>query len=134
LCSDLGFSPDDRTENIRRAGEVAALVFEQGAIVVCAFISPYRRDRETVRALLPPGRFLEIFVSADQDTCRARDPKQLYARAHAGEIPQFTGVSAPYEPPVAAELVVDTTVLSAEQAADAIIVLLEERRLLSRVG
>ena len=133
LCSDLGFSPNDRTENIRRAGEVAALVFEQGAIVVGAFISPYRRDRDTVRALLPHGRFLEIFVSADPDTCRARDPKQLYARAHAGEIAQFTGVSAPYEPPLAAELVIDTTALSAERAADAIIALLEARNLLSRV-
>jgi bifunctional enzyme CysN/CysC len=130
LCRDLGFSPDDRTENIRRAGEVAALFYEQGSIVLCAFISPYRRDRAAVRALVPEGRFLEVFISADADTCRGGDPKQLYARAHAGQIPQFTGVSAPYEPPIAPELVLDTTALSPDAAADAVVRLLEARGIL----
>jgi bifunctional enzyme CysN/CysC len=130
VCEDLGFSPDDRTENIRRAGEVAALFFDHGAIVLAAFISPYRRDRDSARRRFPEGRFFEIFVSADADTCRARDPKQLYARAHAGEIAQFTGVSAPYEAPLAPELVLDTTALTPDESADAVIALIEQRGLL----
>ena len=95
LCRDLGFSPEDRAENIRRVGEVAALCLDQGAIVLCAFISPDRGDRAAIRALVPEGRFLEVFVQADIETCRARDPKRLYARADAGTLSQFTGVSAP---------------------------------------
>jgi bifunctional enzyme CysN/CysC len=109
LCADLGFSPVDRAENIRRAGEVARLFFEAGAIVLCAFVSPYRRDRDRVRQLVGEGRFIEVFVCADVETCRARDPKGLYKRAMAGQIDQFTGVSAPYEEPLHPELVVDTT-------------------------
>jgi bifunctional enzyme CysN/CysC len=118
LSRDLGFSPEDRAENIRRAAEVAALAFEQGAIVLCAFISPYRRDRAAARALVPEGRFLEVFVRADLDTCRARDPKQLYTGADAGTISQFTGVSAPYEEPLTPDLVLDTTVASPEATAE----------------
>ena len=124
LCSDLGFSHQDRSENVRRAGEVARLLFDQRAVVVCAFVSPYRNDRARVRALLPPGRFLEVFVKADVETCRARDPKGLYARADAGGLDQFTGVSAPYEEPVEPELVVDTRELSVEQATDRVMGLL----------
>ncbi|MCP5368533.1 MAG: adenylyl-sulfate kinase [Hyphomicrobiales bacterium] len=107
LCSDLGFSPEDRSENIRRIGEVANLFAEAGVIVVTAFISPYRADRDLARAV-SQGRFHEVHVKADLATCEARDPKGLYAKARAGKIPEFTGISAPYEEPEAPELVVDT--------------------------
>ncbi len=99
LCGDLGFSPAERAENIRRAGEAARLFFEQGSLVLCAFVSPYRSDRNQVRALLPEGAFVEVFVSAPLETCMQRDPKGLYARARRGEVPQLTGVGAPYEVP-----------------------------------
>jgi bifunctional enzyme CysN/CysC len=108
LCSDLGFSEEDRSENIRRAGEVARLFFEHGNIVLCTFVSPYAEDREQVRALFPEGRFFEIFVDCDVEECRRRDPKGLYARAAAGEIPNLTGVSAPYVPPERPDLVLPT--------------------------
>lgn len=107
LNADLGFGPADRTENIRRVGEVAALFADAGLVVVTAFISPYRADRERARGAAP-GRFHEIHVAADLETCERRDPKGLYRRARAGEIPDFTGISAPYEAPEAAELVIDT--------------------------
>jgi bifunctional enzyme CysN/CysC len=131
LCADLGFSPTDRAENIRRAGEVARLFFEQGAIVLCAFVSPYAADRSRVRALVPEGRFVEVFVKADVETCRARDPKGLYARASEGRLKQFTGVSAPYEEPDAPELTIDTRITTAETGADAIIDLLRRHHIVS---
>ena len=121
LCGDLGFSPADRAENIRRAGEVARLFFEQGAIVLCAFVSPYAADRARVRGLVPAGRFVEVFVQADVETCRARDPKGLYARSADGRLDQFTGVTAPYEAPGAPELTIDTRVTSADDAAEMVI-------------
>lgn len=121
LCGDLGFSPEDRTENIRRAGEVARLFFEQGSLVLCAFVSPYRDDRDRVRALFPEGRFIEVLVEASTDIRRARDPKGLYARADGGKIAQFTGLSAPYEEPSAPELVLNTGLLSPLRAADLVI-------------
>jgi adenylyl-sulfate kinase len=99
LCRDLGFSPDDRRENIRRAAEVARLMNQTGLIVIAAFISPYREDRENARAVIGLERFLEVFVDAPLEVCAARDVKGLYKRAMAGEIADFTGVSAPYEPP-----------------------------------
>ncbi|HEX6750447.1 MAG TPA: adenylyl-sulfate kinase [Longimicrobium sp.] len=108
LNRDLGFSPEERAENIRRVGEVARLLTDFGVIAVTAFISPYRSDRDGVRALLDEGEFLEVFVDADLATCEARDPKGLYARARRGEIAEFTGISAPYEPPAAPELVIDS--------------------------
>jgi bifunctional enzyme CysN/CysC len=108
LCGDLGFSADDRTENIRRAGEVARLFFEQGGIVLCTFVSPFRDDRARVRALFPEGRFFEIHVDCDLDTLRQRDPKGLYARAAAGQVGQLTGVSSPYETPMLPDLVLPT--------------------------
>lgn len=125
VCADLGFSPADRHENIRRAGQIAHLLFEQGAIVLCAFVSPYRDDRLHVRSLLPAGRFVEVFVNADVETCRARDPKGLYARARAGGLDQLTGVSAPYEAPVAPELVVDTTNATVDDTAARIMAFIE---------
>lgn len=107
LNADLGFSPHERAENIRRAGEVAALFAEAGIIAISAFISPYRADRDRVRAA-HGAIFHEIYVSAPLAVCEARDPKGLYRRARAGEIAQFTGVSAPYEPPLAPELEIRT--------------------------
>lgn len=105
LCSDLGFGPADRTENIRRAAEVARLFADAGFICLAAFISPLRADRDRARTLVPPGHFLEVHVATPVEVCRARDPKGLYARADRGELREFTGVSAPYEPPLAPELV-----------------------------
>lgn len=104
LNRDLGFSAEDRRENIRRVGEVAALMAEAGLVVITAFISPYRRDRHTVRQLLPPGCFIETWLDCSLETCRQRDPKGLYRKAEAGEIKDFTGVSAPYEAPGAPEI------------------------------
>jgi adenylyl-sulfate kinase len=109
LCKDLGFSQDDRTENIRRVGEVAALMADAGLIVIAAFISPYRADRDRARATSGNGRFVEIYLDVPLEVCENRDPKELYRRARAGEIPEFTGISSPYEPPEAAEIVLDTS-------------------------
>lgn len=109
LNGDLGFSPEDRTENIRRVGEVAKLFAESGALVLTAFISPYRRDRDRVRALVNrPQDFIEIHVSCPVAVCEARDPKGLYKKARAGKIPNFTGINAPYEKPRQAEITVKT--------------------------
>jgi bifunctional enzyme CysN/CysC len=130
LCGDLGFTPIDRAENIRRAGEVARLFFEQGTIVLCAFVSPYAIDRSRVRALMPEGRFVEVFVKADVETCRSRDPKGLYARASKGRLDQFTGVSAPYEEPLTPELTIDTRIITADTAAEMIIDFLRRHHLL----
>jgi bifunctional enzyme CysN/CysC len=130
LCADLGFSPGDRAENIRRSGEVARLFFEQGCLVLCAFVSPYRDDRDRVRALFPSGRFFEVFVDAPIDTCRARDPKGLYARARAGQVANFTGLSAPYERPQAPDLAIDTEQLDVEASAGLIIELLQSAGLI----
>lgn len=109
LNHDLGFSPDDRAENIRRVGEVCRLFHDAGVIVLSAFISPYRADRETVRSLHPEGGFVEVFVDTPIEVCEERDVKGLYAKARAGEIPDFSGVSAPYEAPEDAELRIDTS-------------------------
>lgn len=109
LNRDLGFAPEDRTENIRRIGEVCRLFQDAGLIVLTAFVSPYAADRHQVRALHPEGAFIEVFVDTPLEVCEARDVKGLYAKARAGEIPEFTGVSAPYEPPVDPEVVVDTS-------------------------
>ncbi len=109
LNKNLGFSPEDRTENIRRIGEVSKLFVNAGIIVGTAFISPYRDDRNKVRELLQDGEFIEVFVDADIETCEERDPKGLYKKARAGEIKEFTGISAPYEEPLNPELIINTT-------------------------
>jgi bifunctional enzyme CysN/CysC len=106
LNKDLGFSPEDRTENIRRIGEVAKLFTESGTVTITAFISPYRDDRNQVRALMSDGDFHEVFVDCALDVCEQRDPKGLYKKARAGQIPEFTGISAPYEAPEKPELVI----------------------------
>jgi bifunctional enzyme CysN/CysC len=130
LNGDLGFSPTDRTENIRRAGEVAQLFFQQGAMVLCTFVSPYRADRERVRELMPDGRFIEVFVDCDAEECARRDPKGLYNKAKAGEITNMTAVSAPYEAPANAELHLDTTQTSSDDAVKAVIAELKQRALI----
>ncbi len=119
LNGDLGFSPEDRSENIRRAGEVAALFADAGVIVIGALISPYEADRQMVRAMRP-DLFHEVFIKSDLDVCESRDPKGLYKKARAGEIPEFTGISAPYEEPVAPELIVDTANQTVDQSIKAL--------------
>jgi adenylylsulfate kinase len=116
LNKNLGFSPQDRAENIRRIGEVAKLFVDAGVIVFTSFISPYRADRDAVRALMAPGDFVEVYVAASVATCEGRDVKGLYRKARAGEIPEFTGVSAPYEEPERPELVLDTNVQTVEES------------------
>lgn len=116
LNKDLGFSDDDRKENIRRIGEVAKLFVEQGTIVITAFISPFQEDRHTVRQLVEEGEFHEVFVKCDLNVCEERDPKGLYKKARNGEIPFFTGIDSPYEEPAAPELVLDTGELSREES------------------
>lgn len=114
----LGFSAQDREENIRRAGQVAQLFCDAGVITLTAFVSPYRRDRNAVREALAEGDFFEVFVDTPLDTCENRDPKGLYAKARAGEIPSFTGVNDPYEPPIAAELVLEGGQHTPDELAD----------------
>ena len=107
LNSDLGFAPADRTENVRRVGEVAKLFVDAGIIVIVPLISPYRKDRDEIRAKVGEGQFLEVHMNTSLETCEGRDPKGLYAKARKGVIPEFTGISAPYEPPVKPELTLD---------------------------
>ncbi|MCA9632598.1 MAG: adenylyl-sulfate kinase, partial [Myxococcales bacterium] len=128
LNRDLGFSPADRQENIRRVGEVTALFVDAGAVVISAFISPYRADRDRVRGLLQVGEFLEVHVAAPLEVCEARDPKGLYAKARAGGLANFTGIDAPYEPPSAPELVLPTHELSPDQSTAQLEQLLIRRR------
>ncbi|MFT5092424.1 MAG: adenylylsulfate kinase [Porticoccaceae bacterium] len=121
LNKNLGFSAEDRAENIRRIGEVAKLFADSGTITTTAFISPYRADRDAVRALLPEGQFIEIHVNASLETCEARDPKGLYKKVRAGEIKDFTGIDSPYEAPENAELVLDADNKGVEELADEVI-------------
>jgi len=130
LNRDLGFSPADRQENIRRVGETAKILMEAGLVVITAFISPYRRDRDAIRSLVASGDFIEIYLDCSLDTCRNRDPKGLYKKADAGEIAEFTGVSAPYEPPLQPELSLKTDELSEAEAVDLIIAYLRQRQLM----
>jgi adenylylsulfate kinase len=131
LNSNLGFSPEDRTENIRRIGEVAKLFTEAGVIVFTSFISPYRADRDAAREIMEDGDFIEAYVAASVETCEGRDVKGLYAKARKGEIPEFTGISAPYEEPEKPELVLDTNVQSVEESTRQLVAHLEERGILS---
>jgi bifunctional enzyme CysN/CysC len=121
LCADLGFSPEDRCENIRRIGQVAKLFADAGVICVTAFISPYREDRDTIRRSLPPGQFVEVYLDTPIEVCEQRDSKGLYARARAGEIRDFTGVSAPYEAPSKPEIELPTAQLTVEECVSRII-------------
>ena len=116
LCSDLGFSVEDREENIRRIGEMAKLFLEAGIIALNAFISPFGKDRARVRGMVTDGDFLEIYCKCSLDVCEKRDPKGIYKRARSGEIKEFTGISSPYEEPVAPELVIETDTLSIDES------------------
>jgi adenylylsulfate kinase len=131
LNKNLGFSPSDRTENIRRIGEVAKLFADAGVIAMTSFISPYRSDRDAVRALAAPGDFVEVHVAASVETCESRDVKGLYQKARRGEIPEFTGISAPYEAPERPELVLDTNRQSVEESVAGLVAYLEKSGYLS---
>jgi adenylylsulfate kinase len=132
LNANLGFSPEDRTENIRRIGEVAKLFTDAGVIVLTSFISPYRADRDAVRDKMGEGDFVEAYVAASLETCESRDVKGLYAKARAGEIPEFTGISAPYEEPEKPELVIDTDAQNVEESVAQLVGYLREHGYLSR--
>ncbi len=127
LCSDLGFSDEDRTENIRRIGEIAKLFLESGIVVLTAFISPFRQDRELARSVTPHGDFYEIFCDSSLEVCESRDVKGLYAKARAGVIPQFTGISSPYEEPISPEAHIDTGTQELDVCAEQVVKLLSDR-------
>jgi adenylylsulfate kinase len=130
LCADLGFSDQDREENIRRVGEMAKLFTEAGVIALTAFISPFRSDRDRVRQLVPDHDFVEIYCQASLEVCEERDVKGLYRRARAGEIAHFTGISSPYETPENPEIVVETGSQSLDDCADQVIHYLSEQGVL----
>ncbi|MEJ2610551.1 MAG: adenylyl-sulfate kinase [Candidatus Thiodiazotropha sp.] len=127
LCRDLSFSIEDRTENIRRIGEMAKLFVEAGVISLTAFISPIREDREQVRGLFPHGDFLEVFIDCPLEICESRDVKGLYRKARSGEIPNFTGISSPYEPPTKPEITIQTQNREIGECVDELILALEQR-------
>ncbi|SRX54905.1 adenylyl-sulfate kinase [Aequorivita sp. CIP111184] len=127
LNNNLTFSPEDRTENIRRIAEVAHLMIDAGLVVIASFISPYREDRENVKRIVGYGNFVEVFVNTPIEECERRDVKGLYAKARAGEIENFTGVNAPYEAPMAPDVEIDTTVVSVEDSVALILTEIEKR-------
>ncbi|SEP76469.1 adenylylsulfate kinase [Virgibacillus subterraneus] len=127
LNKNLGFSPEDRKENIRRIGEVSKLMVDAGLFTLSAFISPYREDRDEVRELVEDGEFIEVFVDASVETCESRDPKGLYKKARAGEIKGFTGIDAPYEEPKNPEVTIDTDKLTLEESVQKIVSYLKEK-------
>ena len=129
LCKDLGFSDEDRTENIRRIGEVSKLMMEAGVIVLTAFISPFAKDRRIVRELVSEGEFIEVHCDAPLEVCESRDVKGLYKKARAGKITEFTGISSPYEIPETPELCLDTHHLSIEECLDKLIRYLKEHNI-----
>lgn len=130
LNAGLGFSKEDRKENIRRIGEVSKLFVESGKIVSTAFISPFREDRDQVRALFPDGEFIEVYVKCPISVCENRDPKGLYKKARNGEISEFTGISSPYEEPNQPELVIESDQLTISQSIETIIDYLKQREIL----
>ena len=132
LNKDLGFSPEDRNENIRRISEVANLFADAGLIAITAFISPYRKYRNFCRELVGNGRFVEIYTKASLETCEKRDPKGMYKKARAGEIKDFTGIDAPYEEPENPELVVDTDKETVDESAEKVMKKLEEMGIIER--
>jgi adenylylsulfate kinase len=132
LNRDLGFSPEDRVENIRRIGEVAKLFTTAGVVNITAFISPYRADRDRVRALMQPGEFIEVYVSCPVEVCEQRDPKGHYKKARAGEIREFTGVSAPYEPPLNPEITLHTDRHTEQECVQQLLTYLEEHGYIPR--
>jgi len=131
LNKNLGFSPEDREENIRRIGEVAKLFADAGLITMTAFISPYRRDRDSARNLMKSEEFIEVFVKVPLEVAEQRDPKGLYKKARAGEIKEFTGISAPYEEPPDPEIVIDTSELDVEQSKKKVLDYLNDKKIIS---
>lgn len=131
LCSDLGFADADRVENIRRIGEMSRLFIEAGVIALTAFISPFREQRERVRALAAPGDFLEIYCRCPLDVCEERDVKGLYKKARAGEIREFTGISSPYEAPQWPDLIIDTNLMTLSESVEEVLALLDRTGILS---
>lgn len=127
LCADLGFSEADRTENLRRVGAVAGLMVDAGLIVLSAFISPLKSQRDAIRQALPEGKFIEVYVATSLEECEKRDVKGLYQKARRGEIKNFTGISDPYEAPAQADIVLDTGLLSLEESVQQLLLLLEQR-------
>lgn len=134
LCSDLGFGAEDRTENIRRIGEMAKLFAEAGVIALTAFISPFQEDRARVRQIAAHGDFLEVHVDCPLEICESRDVKGLYAKARAGKIPDFTGISSPYEAPSNPELVINTDLQTLEESVDSVIEMMISRGVLGTGG
>ncbi len=130
LNKDLGFSEADRNENIRRIGEVAKLFVDSGKIVTTAFISPFRSDRDQVRALFEEGEFIEVFVDCPLEECEKRDPKELYKKARRGEIKDFTGIDSPYEEPTQAELTIQSNKLTVEEAVNTILQYLRDQKII----
>ncbi|WP_323703796.1 adenylyl-sulfate kinase [Mammaliicoccus sp. Dog046] len=130
LNNNLGFSPEDRKENIRRIGEVGKLMVDAGVVTMTAFISPYEEDRNIVRNILEEGEFIEVFTKCSLDECESRDPKGLYKKARSGEIKEFTGINAPYEEPSNPEIVIDTEHESVEQSVNKIVAYLKENKYL----
>ncbi|GAB3064586.1 adenylyl-sulfate kinase [Virgibacillus ainsalahensis] len=128
LNKNLGFSPEDRTENIRRIGEVANLMVDAGLVTLTAFISPYREDRDNARKLLEKKEFIEVYVKSSVEACESRDPKGLYKKARAGEIKGFTGIDAPYEEPANPEITVDTEKQSLKESVEEIVTYLKEEK------
>ena len=133
LCKDLGFSDEDREENIRRIGEVANLFMNAGIITITAFVSPFNNDRNKVRNIIGSKDFIEVYCSADIDVCERRDTKGLYKKARLGEIKEFTGISSPYEAPVNPEIVVDTGSLNLNDSVEEVINYLREQNLIERI-
>ena len=130
LNQNLGFSPEDRKENIRRIGEVGKLMVDAGVVTMTAFISPYEEDRNTVRDILEDGEFIEVFTKCSLDECESRDPKGLYKKARSGEIKEFTGINAPYEEPSNPEIIIDTENESVEDSVEKIVAYLKENQYL----
>ncbi|MEY8596685.1 adenylyl-sulfate kinase [Mammaliicoccus lentus] len=128
LNKNLGFSPEDRKENIRRIGEVGKLMVDAGVVTMTAFISPYEEDRNIVRDILEDGEFIEVYTKCSLDECEARDPKGLYKKARSGEIKEFTGINAPYEEPSNPEIIIDTEQHSVEEAVEEIVAYLKEHK------
>ena len=127
LNKNLGFSPEDRTENIRRIGEVAKLFTDANIITITAFISPYRQDRDNVRKLLKDGEFVEVYIKCPIDVCEPRDTKKKKKKARTGEVKEFTGISAPYEEPLNPELTIDTSTMTVDESTRAIVQYLEQK-------
>jgi adenylylsulfate kinase len=130
LCKDLGFSNEDRVENIRRVGEVAKLMVDAGLVVLTAFISPFRAERDMVRQLVADGEFIEVFLDTPLDVCETRDPKGLYKKARAGEIKHFTGIDSDYEPPVNPDVRLDTSRLALNESINTLLSYLKERQII----